>query len=124
MASIIPSYLVPAGILATEPVEVTRGPEMKLVGEGDEKKPKVNPNFPGRTAYSMAVEVVRGTKRKTLFDGRTAEVPVLDEIAVTVWAEGAPEVEPGDYVNLRGVMVGAVDGNAYVQVLGVAKAAK
>lgn len=125
MASIaVPSYMVPAGILATEPVEVTRGPELKLVGEGDQKKPKANANFPGRAAYSMAVEVIRGTKEKTLADGQKRVVPILDEISVTVWVESAPEVGPGDYVRLHGVMVGAVDGTAYVQALGVAKAAK
>lgn len=124
MASIIPSYLVPAGLLATEPVEVTRGPEMKLVGEGEAKKPKTNQNFPGRFGYAMAVEVVRGVKQKNLPNGKTVEVAVLDEINVTVWAESVPEVGPGDYVHLRGVMVGAVDGTTYVQALGVAKAAK
>lgn len=125
MASIpVPAYMVPASILATEPVEVTRGPEMKTVGEGDQKKPKTSDFFPGRTAYGLTVEVVRGMKRKNLMDGRTAEVPVLDEISVTVWAESAPEVAPGDYVRLSGVMVGAVDGTAYVQAVGVAKASK
>ena len=125
MASIpVPAYLVPAGILATEPVEVTRGPEMKTVGEGDQKKPKTSDFFPGRTAYGLTVEVVRGMKRKTLMDGRTAEVPILDELSVTVWAESAPEVGLGEYVHLHGVMVGAVDGTAYVQATGVAKAAK
>lgn len=123
MASIpVPAYMVPAGILATEPVEVTRGPEMKLVGDGDQKKPKVNPNFPGRTAYGLTVEVVRGAKQKTLADGQKRTVPILDELSVTVWAESAPEVVLGEYVHLHGVMVGAVDGTAYVQALGVAKA--
>lgn len=118
----VPAYMVPAGILATEPVEVTRGPELKLVGEGDQKNPKVNANFPGRFGYAMAVEVVRGAKQKKLPNGKAVEVAMLDEINVTVWAESAPEVAPGDYVRLHGVMVGAVDGTAYVQALGVAKA--
>lgn len=129
MASIpVPAYLVPAGILATEPVEVTRAPEMKLVGEGDQKKPKTNENFPGCAAYSMAVEVIRGAKQKTLADGQKRTVPILDEINVTVWAASAPEVGLGDYVHLHGVMVGAVsekgtrDAVLYVQALGVSKA--
>lgn len=63
---------------------------------------------------------MRGRKRKTLFNGRSAEVPVLDEISVTVWAESAPSVQVGQYVRLSGVMVGAVEGSTYVQALGVA----
>lgn len=111
----VPPYLIPASVLASEPVEVTKAPEMVLVDE----KPKVNSNFPGRTAYRMAVEVVRGTKEKTLFDGRSAEVPILDEISVTVWTASAPSAQVGQYVRLAGVMVGAVDGSTYVQATGV-----
>jgi ssDNA-binding replication factor A large subunit len=116
----VPNYLIPASVLASEPVEVTRAPEMRTVGEGDDKKPKVSDYFPGRTAYGLAVEVVRGRKRKTLLNGRSAEVPVLDEISVTVWAESVPSVQVGQYVRLSGVMVGAVEGSTYVQALGVA----
>lgn len=131
MASIpVPAYMVPASILAMDAVEVTRGPKMKMVGKGENKKPKTNDSFPGRVAYTMAVEVIRGTKQKTLEDGQKPVVPILDEISVTVWAERAPEVAPGDYVRLQGVMVGAVtdegdrDAALYVQVLGVSKVSK
>ena len=111
----VPPYLVPAGLLASEPVEVTRAPELVLVDE----KPKANSNFPGCQAYRMAVEVVRGSKKKTLVDGRTVEVALLDEIAVTVWTASAPSAQVGQYVRLSGLMVGAVDGSTYVQALGV-----
>lgn len=131
MASIpVPAYLVPAGILATDAVEVTRGPKLKTEGKGENKKPKVNDHFPGLFGYTMPVEVIRGMKQKTLADGKSGVVPILDEISVTVWAEHAPEVGPGDYVRLEGVMVGAVseegsrDAVLYVQALGVSKAAK
>lgn len=131
MASIpVPAYMVPASILAMDAVEVTRGPKMKTEGKDENKKPKTNDNFPGRVAYTMAVEVIRGTKQKTLEDGQKPVVPILDEISVTVWAERAPEVRPGDYVRLQGVMVGAVtnegdrDAVLYVQALGVSKVSK
>lgn len=123
---IVPQYLVPASVLASEPVEVTRAPKIKTEGKGDNKRPKTSDYFPGCTAYRMAVEVVRGMKRKTLFNGRSAEVPVLDEVSVTVWAESEPSVQVGEYVRLAGVMVGAVteenssDAATYVQALGVA----
>ena len=112
----VPPYLVPASVLASEPVEVTRAPELVLVDE----KPKVNANFPGCQAYRMAVEVVRGSKQKRLLDGSTVEVALLDEIAVTVWTATAPSVQVGQYVRLAGVMVGAVEGSTYVQATGVA----
>lgn len=115
----VPTYMIPASVLATEPVEVTRAPEMRTVGEGKKEKPKVSDYFPGRIAYSLAVEVERGRKRKILLDGRSGEVPVLDEVSVTVWAESAPSVKVGQYVRLSGVMVGAVEGSTYVQALGV-----
>lgn len=123
----VPPYLVPAGILATEAVEVTRGPKIKTEGKGENKKPKVSDYFPGRAAYSMAVEVIRGMKQKTLADGKVGMVPILDEISVTVWSETAPTIKPGDYVHLHGVMVGAVseegsrDAVVYVQAIGVSK---
>lgn len=131
MASIpVPAYMVPASILAMDAVEVTRGPKLKMEGKGENKKPKVNDHFPGLFGYTMPVEVIRGMKQKTLADGKSGVVPILDEISVTVWAESAPEVAPGDYVRLHGVMVGAVtdegdrDAALYVQALGVSKAAK
>lgn len=111
----VPPYLVPAGLLASEPVEVTRAPELVLVDE----KPKANSNFPGCQAYRMAVEVVRGSKKKTLVDGRTVEVALLDEIPLTVWTVTAPSVQVGQYVRVSGLMVGAVDGSTYVQATGV-----
>ena len=116
----VPNYMTPASALASEPVQVTGTPELKMQDKKDNEgktvkdkdgKPvkvrKTSDSFPGLLAYGIRVEVIRGYKVKTLVDGRSASVPVLDELSLTVWVKEAPSVTVGQYIRLSNVMVGS-----------------
>ena len=117
---IVPNYMIPASALASEPVQVTGAPELKMQDAKDNegktvkdkngnpvKARKTSNSFPGLLAYGIRVEVIRGYKVKTLVDGRSASVPVLDELSLTVWVKEAPSVTVGQYIRLSNVMVGS-----------------
>lgn len=114
----VPSHLVPIGMLQTEPVQVTRGPELDTDKEGKEK---ISDHFPGLSPYRVRVEFFRGQAKKTLRDGKEISYPVYEEINVKVWCETRPAVAVGDYVLFQHVMVGVISETAtpYFQALGV-----
>lgn len=115
----IPERMLPVSALAGA-VQVVSGPVLRLDGEGETATPKASPHFPGRQAYRLTVEIVAGQRTKTLPDGSETRVYDLRSEAVTVWTDGgAPECQPGDYVQLRGVMAGAMDRGFYIWALGV-----
>lgn len=111
----VPGYLTPVARW-TEPVQVVSAP---IVKKDDSGEVKINDNFPGRTPYRMSVEVVSGVRTKVMPDGQTMTFPEVQTKNVTVWSETVITANVGDYVVLDEPMLGAVDGNIYVQALGV-----
>lgn len=111
----VPSYLTPIKRW-TEPVQVVSAP---IVKKDDSGEVKINDNFPGRTPYRMSVEVVSGVRTKVMPDGQTMTFPEIQTKNVTVWSETVITANVGDYVVLDEPMLGAVDGNIYVQALGI-----
>lgn len=113
----VPERMLPIRSLLA-PVEVVRGPQLRLVGEGDSAKPKVSDDFPGRQAYSMTVEVVAGFRTKTLPGREPFSAADLRKYSVTVWAESQPACMPGDYVRLEGLCAGSFDRGFYLWASG------
>ena len=103
------------------PVEVIRGPQLKLVGDGDKTTPKTHQAFPGRQAYGMTIEVVRGFRTKALPGREPVTAAELQSFPVTVWADTAPDCAPGDFVRLKNLGAGALDRGFYLWATAVEK---
>lgn len=114
----IPERMLPIRYLLA-PVEVIRGPQLRLEGEGDTAKPKVNDAFPGRQAYSMTIEVVAGFRTKKLPGREPFSAADLRKYSVTVWADSQPACMPGDYVRLTDLCAGSFDRGFYLWASGV-----
>lgn len=116
----MPAHLLPVSFIAG-PVEVLRGPQLKLVGDGDKTTPKTHQAFPGRQAYGLTVEVVRGFRTKNLPGREPVTAAELQSFPVTVWADTAPDCAPGDFVRLKNLCAGALDRNFYLWATAVEK---
>ncbi|MGP9722249.1 hypothetical protein [Corynebacterium sp. AOP40-4SA-5] len=114
---VIPSWMI-GGELFTGAVEVRSVDGLDTTKEG---KPKASKGFPGLLPFKVTVEFLRGVREKKRLDGQALQLPDYDQISVKVWGEGSPQVEVGDYVRLIQPMVGSVDGNLFVQAVGLVK---
>lgn len=113
-----PSYMDPiAPLIEGDGVEVVGSP--KLV-EDQQGKAKSAAAFPGCLGYKIPVEVIRGSREKTLPSGEVIDLVETKTINVTVWGKSAPSVSVGAYVRFEQLMVGAVDSSLFYQALGVA----
>lgn len=110
----IPSHLIPVNVYHS-PMEVVGEVREKRDQEGAQKR---SGHFDA-LGWVVPVEVVRGTRQKPLPDGSTATVLDVDRLNVTVWSNTTPRAMVGSYVEFISPMIGAMDGNIYVQALGV-----
>jgi hypothetical protein len=111
----IPAYLVPLTAL-TSPVEIT-GPVREKKDQDDVQKR--SQAFDNRLGWIVPVEIVRGTRQKRLPTGEVMDVLDTQALNVSVWTNARPTAQPGDYVSLVSPMIGSVEGNIFVQALGV-----
>lgn len=114
--STVPGYLFPVDVLTSGDLQALGAPELKTDESG---APKANQHFPGKTPYMIRAELIRGMRAKKLPSGKTIEVADSDWVTVTIWVDGAaPAVEAGDYFRLIQPMVGAIEGNIFIQSMG------
>ena len=112
----VPNYLVPVYQLANDGVEVINPP---LEPQKDEDgKTKQNQAFPGMQAYRVGVEDVY-SEREVVRDGETVIKASTKTMNVTVWESSMPQVQQGDLIRFRSLMMGSVDSNVFAQALGV-----
>lgn len=111
----IPNYLTPTAALASA-MEVIAPVREKTDSDGTQKR---SPAFDGKLGWIVPLELVRGTREKRLPTGEIMEVLDTERINATVWNNGRPDVEVGEYVALASPMIGAVEGSIYVQALDV-----
>lgn len=111
----IPAYLTPLTAL-TSPVEIT-GPVREKKDQEDVQKR--SPAFGDKLGWIVPVEIVRGTRQKRLPTGEVMDVLDTQALNVSVWTNARPTAQPGDYVSLVSPMIGSVEGNIFVQALGV-----
>ena len=100
----IPSYLLP--LEALESVEVI----------GNIREKTGSDEAPG---WVVPVEIIRGSRLKTLPNGKELETLETEPLNVTVWAHKKPDFDPGTYVKFVGLSVGAMGGKTYFQALGI-----
>lgn len=111
----VPNYLTPIAAL-TASMEVIAPVREKTDAEGTQKRSTA---FDGKLGWIVPLELVRGTREKRLPTGEIMEVLDTERINATIWNNAKPVAEPGEYVALVSPMVGAVEGNIYVQALDV-----
>lgn len=111
----IPAYLTPLTAL-TSPVEITGPVREKKDQEDVQKRSQA---FDNRLGWIVPVEIVRGTRQKRLPTGEVMDVLDTQALNVSVWTNARPTAQPGDYVSLVKPMIGSVEGNIFVQALGV-----
>lgn len=110
-----PNYLLP--LEALESVEVIGDIREKVgVDEAQKRETWTGENRPG---WVVPVEIIRGSRLKTLPNGKTLETLETEPLNVTVWAHKKPDFEPGAYVKFVGLSVGAVGGKTFFQALGI-----
>lgn len=106
-----PPYLVPVHQLATG-VRVRTAPDAPREKNG---VPQSNRFLPGCLAWSLEITLVMS--EHTDRDGAVERE--VKPSRVTVWSPERPAVAPDDVVVFQGLMVGAVDGNVFLQATGV-----
>lgn len=111
----VPNYLTPVAAL-TAPMEVIAPVREKTDADGTQKRSTA---FGGKLGWIVPLELVRGTREKRLLSGEIMEVLDTETINATIWNSARPDAEVGDYVVLVSPMIGAVEGNSYVQALDV-----
>ena len=118
----IPNYLTPVGADGLSgALELIKAPVLKTDENG---APKTSKSFPGRTPYTVSLELIRGIRTKRLPNGESIELPDTQQFNATLWMEGvAPDYQVGDYVSLDTPMVGAFNGSIFVNALGLNDAA-
>ena len=111
----IPSYLLP--LEALESVEVIGNIREKTGSDEAQKRETwTGENRPG---WVVPVEIIRGSRLKTLPNGKELETLETEPLNVTVWAHKKPDFDPGTYVKFVGLSVGAMGGKTYFQALGI-----
>jgi len=110
-----PTYLLPLEALST--VEVLGPPREKTSEDGTPKKESWTGQ--NRMGWIIPVEIVRGTREKTLPTGKVLPVFDTEIFNVTVWMNEKPQVKPGEYVSFSGLAVGAMGGKIFLQALSV-----
>jgi len=108
---IVPPYLVPVH-QAFEAVRVRAVPDSPEERDGT---PKTSRFFPGCKAWKLQVTLVMSEEEDA--DGALARE--VRRQSITVWAPERPNISVGDRVRATGLMVGAVDGNVFLQATGV-----
>ena len=112
-----PAYLIPLESLET--VEVVGDIREKLGADNAQKRESwTGENRPG---WVVPIEFIRGTRLKTLPNGKQLESLETELVNVTIWAYEKPNIGIGDYVSFEKLSVGAMNGNSYFQALGVVK---
>lgn len=114
---LFPQYLLPLESL--EYVEVIGDIREKVDSDSVQKTESWSGEQ--RKGWLVPIEVIRGTKMKTLPNGKQLETLETEQFKVTVWMHEKPDFKPGDYVNFTGLSVGAMGGNLYLQALGIEK---
>lgn len=100
---------------------------IEVIGDVREKKDKDGKRKSemwtgeNRLGWVIPVEVIKGSRKKKLPNGRLLEIMDTEIINVTLWSEERPDLSIGDYAAFSGLMVGAVDGKVYIQALKVEK---
>jgi len=112
---VVPSYLLP--LEALESVEVIGNIREKTGTEEAQKRETWTGE--NRLGWVVPVEIIRGSRLKTLPNGRQLETLETEALNVTVWAHKKPDFEPGAYVKFVGLSVGAMGGKTYFQALGI-----
>lgn len=74
-----------------------------------------------RLGWVVPIEFIRGSRLKTLPNGKQLESLETESINVTVWTYEKPNIGIGAYVSFEKLSVGAMNGNNYFQALGVVK---
>ena len=110
-----PNYLLPVNAI-TNAVQITGAIRPKNDADGVQKFAEWN----GCPGWVVPVEIIQGTFKKTLPNGKTVESLNLKRLNVTVWSATKPTATVGDYVRFEDLGVGAVDGALFFQALGVA----
>lgn len=107
----IPPYLVPV-------YQAFEGARVRAVPDSSEERdgvPKTNPHFPGCNAWKIQISLVMSEEEDA--DGALARE--VRRQSITVWAPERPNISVGDRVRATGLMVGAVDGNVFLQATGI-----
>lgn len=112
-----PAYLIPLESLET--VEVVGDIREKL-GTDDVQK-RESWTGENRLGWVVPIEFIRGTRLKTLPNGKQLESLETESINVTVWTHEKPNIGIGAYVSFEKLSVGAMNGKSYFQALGVVK---
>ena len=122
-----PSYMTPVSRLAKTPVRMAADIEKKLDDDGSQK---TSENFPGRSAWKARVSCFFGVDTITMPDGSTQKTLQTETYSVTIWATAEEAVQlrqvarAGRWVRLVDLMAGAVQGNLYLQALGIVENAQ
>lgn len=122
-----PSYMTPVSRLAKAPVRMAADIEKKLDDDGSQK---TNENFPGRSAWKARVSCIFGAETITMPDGSQQKTLQTETYPVTIWATAEEAVQlrqvarAGRWVRLLDLMAGAVQGNLYLQALGIVENAQ
>ena len=122
-----PSYMTPVSRLAKAPVRMAADIEKKLNDDGSQK---TNENFPGRSAWKARVSCIFGAETITMPDGSQQKTLQTETYTVTIWATAEEAVQlsqvarAGRWVRLVDLMAGAVQGNLYLQALGIVEKAQ
>lgn len=115
----IPDYLIRTEIFNSS-FEVVGEPRVKTDQAGIEKISGWN----GLPGWIIPLEYIAGSKKKALPSGKDVETFILKQFNVTIWKKVLPDFEIGDYVTLDEPLIGAVQGNIFVQAMGIQKIKK
>lgn len=110
----IPEYLTKIKVF-TDPFEVVGTVREKIDQQGREKRSSWNE----AKGWVIPVEYVASVKEKRLLNGQNVNSMILKKINITVWSESLPVVEIGNYIELIEPLVGAFNGDIYIQALGI-----
>lgn len=119
-----PSYMTPVSRLAKTPVRMAADIEKKLDEDGTQK---TSTHFPGRAAWQARVSCIFGSETITMPDGSEQKTLKTESYSVTIWATVEESAQlrqvarAGRWVRLVELMAGAVQGNLYLQALGIAE---
>lgn len=112
-----PSYLLPLDEFKA--VEVIGSIREKKDRAGEIKRETwTGKSLPG---WVVPIEIIRGSRKKTLPNGKMLEIMDSETVNVTLWSTEKPDLSVGDYAEFSGLMAGAVDGKIYIQALKVEK---